>query len=290
MALTRATIGWHAASIGAGGLAVFAAMASNKVDVYAIWNAMNKIVADVTTLLATLAPVIAIFGAAYRTWNAKQVPTDAVAVQPYHAPSEIGGVNPVPPGTIGASAVVTGKIVGAMLIGALLLAGMDRVSAADVKKAVSPLVATAPCPLIFDPLKLCGVLTGDLKTDAQRVSDRIRLAKTDDIDYAIAKATAANTAASTVRLMCLNAIKAAHDQASGAGLKKPDGTDWVRPDPAALTIIEDVAELVDNLSPQGKLFTSCAGAAQMLKVTTLQVINAFVTGGAAIVAGAPVGL
>lgn len=191
------------------------------------------------------------------------------------------------------SAVAAGaQVAGALLIGFLLLAGMDQASAAQ--KAVSPLVpaatTTAPCPLIIDPFKLCGALTGDIKTDAQRVSDRIRLAATADIDYAIAKATAANTPASGVRLMCLNAIKATHDQAAGAGLKKPDGTDWTRPDPAALTVLEDVAELVDNLSPQGKLFTSCAGAAQMFKATTMQVINAFVTGSAAIVAGAPLGL
>lgn len=149
--------------------------------------------------------------------------------------------------------------------------------------------APASCPLIFDPLKLCGLLTGKPQDDAKRVADRIRLASADDIDYTIAKATAAKTPASRVRLLCLNAIKAAHDQAAGAGLKKSDGTDWARPDPAALAAVEDVAELIDNLSPQGELFTSCAGAAKMLGADTLQVINAFVTGGA-LVAAAPFGL
>lgn len=164
------------------------------------------------------------------------------------------------------------------------------------RTAVSPLVLTAPapadpakCPLIIDPLKLCGLLTGKPQDDAQRVADRIRLASSDDIAYAIAKATAAKTPASTMRLLCLNAIKAAHDQASGAAVKKPDGSDWPRPNPAALTAIEDVAELIDNLSPQGVLFTSCAGAAQMFKTDILTVINAFVTGSAAI-AATPLGL
>lgn len=163
-------------------------------------------------------------------------------------------------------------------------------------RAVSPLVAATPadtpttrCPLIFDPLKLCGVLTGKPQDDIQRVADRIRLATDADIKYAIAKATAANTPASQVRLTCLNAIKEAHDQASGAGLKNPDGSEWTRPDPAAITAIEDVAELIDNLSPQGKLFTSCAGVAQMFKVNILAAINAIVTGSAAIIA-APIGL
>jgi hypothetical protein len=51
----------------------------------------------------------------------------------------------------------------------------------------------------------------------------------------------------------------------------------------------DVAELVDNLSPHGKLFTSCAGAAQMFKMNTLALINGIVTGAAGI-AALPVGM
>jgi hypothetical protein len=57
-------------------------------------------------------------------------------------------------------------------------------------------------------------------------------------------------------------------------LKRPDGTIMVKPAPALIAGIEDVAELVDNLSSLGKLFTSCAGAAQMFKTNTLTVINA----------------
>ncbi len=56
-----------------------------------------------------------------------------------------------------------------------------------------------------------------------------------------------------------------------------------------ITGIEDTTELVDNLSPQGTLFTSCAGAAQMFKTNTLAVINAIVTGAAGI-AALPAGL
>lgn len=186
-------------------------------------------------------------------------------------------------------AAIGAQVVGALLIGFLLLAGMDHASAAQ--KAVSPLVPAAPakCLLPFDPLQLCGALTGNPKDDLKRVADRIRLTSSDDIAYTIAKATAANTPASAVRLTCLNAIKVAHDQFTGIGLKKPDGTDWPRPDPALLAAIEDVAELVDELSPQGVLFTSCAGVAQMFKTDVLTAVNAVVTGATAIVA-APVGL
>jgi len=87
----------------------------------------------------------------------------------------------------------------------------------------------------------------------------------------------------------LQAISDANDQFNGAGLKDAAGNVIPRPDPAMITGIEDATELVDNLSPQGTLFTSCAGAAQMFKTNTLAVINAIVTGAAGI-AALPAGL
>lgn len=132
-------------------------------------------------------------------------------------------------------------------------------------------------------------LTGNIEKDATAIWKKLAALTKADITYAIAKAKNAGTNASSIRLQCLQAISDANDQANGAGLKNPDGTDMVRPDPALVTSIEDVAELVDNLSPQGKLFTSCAGAAQMFKTNTLAVINAIVTGAAGI-AALPAGL
>jgi hypothetical protein len=148
---------------------------------------------------------------------------------------------------------------------------------------------TKPCLIPWDPLKLCGALTGKPEEDFQRVVKRIQAVQKADINYAILKAKAANTSASAVRLQCLQAISDANDQFNGEGLKDANGNVIPRPDPAMITGIEDTAELVDNLSPQGKLFTSCAGAAQMFKTNTLAVINAIVTGAAGI-AAMPAGL
>lgn len=133
MALTRSTLMWHAGSMAAGGLAVFTAMASQQVDVYAIWNDMNKIVADVTALLAALAPIAAIFGAAYRTWDAKQVPAAALVVD-VGSPSKAVTDAEHPPGnsatveTINGTAA--GKIVGALLIGLIVLTAASSAYAA----------------------------------------------------------------------------------------------------------------------------------------------------------------
>lgn len=132
-------------------------------------------------------------------------------------------------------------------------------------------------------------LTGNIEKDAQALWKKIQGLTKADLTYAIAKAKAANTNSSAIRLQCLQAISDANDQANGLGLTNPDGSVMARPDPALVTRIEDVAELIDNLSPQGKLFTSCAGAAQMFKTNTLAVINSIVTGAAGI-AALPAGL
>ena len=132
------------------------------------------------------------------------------------------------------------------------------------------------------PASNAPVLTGNIEKDAQALWGKIQGLTKADITYAIAKAKAANTNAANIRLQCLQAISDANDQANGISLSGPDGTPLVRPDPAMVTTIEDIAELIDNLSPQGKLFTSCAGAAQMFKTNTLAAINAIVTGAAGI--------
>lgn len=174
---------------------------------------------------------------------------------------------------------------------ALLMLAMNSPGHAQVRRHVaapddSP---SAKCLVPWEPLKLCGNLTGQPAEDLQRIVKRIQAVQKPDIDYAILKAKAANTAASAVRLQCLQAIADATDQFNGAELKDANGTVIPRPDPALVTGIEDAAELVDNLSPQGKLFTACAGAAQMFKISTLAFVNAVVTGAASIVA-APAGL
>ena len=124
-------------------------------------------------------------------------------------------------------------------------------------------------------------LTGNIKNDAKTIWANIQSASAADLAYAAAMAAAANTPASKTRLQCLNAIIAANAQAQGLSLTGSDGKPLSKPDPHAISDIESIAELIDNLSPQGPLFTSCAGAAQMFKTNTLQLISGIVTGVAA---------
>jgi hypothetical protein len=155
-----------------------------------------------------------------------------------------------------------------------------------VQPASNP--TSAPCIFPLDPLKLCGKLTGNIDTDLKAVVARIKIVASKDIDYAILKATAANTNTAKVRLQCLQGIKVAKDAFDG-DVKDATGAIVPRPDPALITGLEDVAELADNLSPQGALLTSCAGAAQMFKMTALAVVNSIITGAVGI-AAVPAGL
>lgn len=132
-------------------------------------------------------------------------------------------------------------------------------------------------------------LTGNVEKDMMAIWQKIISASTADLTYASALAGAAGSAASKTRKQCWDAIIAINQQANGATLKNPDGTPMTRPDPHLFTDVETLAEVIDNLSPQGTLFTSCAGAAQLAKSNTLTFINAVVTGAAGI-AALPAGL
>lgn len=121
-------------------------------------------------------------------------------------------------------------------------------------------------------------LTGNMKKDAQAVWDKIVSASDADLKYASQLAANASTPASAVRKQCWDAIIAINEQANGLNLKDDKGNPIPQPDPKLFTQIEQSAEVLDALSPQGKLFTSCAGAAQLAQAGVLQFVNAAVTG------------
>lgn len=126
--------------------------------------------------------------------------------------------------------------------------------------------------------------TGNVAADLQTLWDKIISANNDDLAYASKLAAAANTQTSGIRKQCWDAIVALNSQANGLNLKNPDGTKMARPDPHLFTDVETLAEVIDNLSPQGPLFVSCAGAAQLAKTNVLTFINAAVTGAAGMAA------
>ena len=126
-------------------------------------------------------------------------------------------------------------------------------------------------------------LTGNPDKDAQAIWQKIVAASNADLTYASNMAGSANTSASGVRKQCYDAILALNIQVNGEQ-KDASGNPIPRPDPHLFTDVESLAETIDNLSPQGKLFTSCAGMAQLTKTNVLTLINAIVTGAAGLAA------
>lgn len=77
--VTWRTIGLHAASVVAGGWATLSFAASHSVDLYAIYDQLNVVIADVSKLIATATVPLAGLYAAYKSAT-KSLLADAAAI------------------------------------------------------------------------------------------------------------------------------------------------------------------------------------------------------------------
>jgi len=142
--------------------------------------------------------------------------------------------------------------------------------------------------IICDPLNLLpgckqqNSPTGPI--NIQNLWQQIIAASGPDLKYAKALADAANTQGSLIRSACYGALIAANEQSSGALLKNADGTPMVKPDPHLLTDVEQLGQVIDNLSPTGPVFSSCAAAAQAAKMNVLIFIGTIITGASGLAA------
>jgi hypothetical protein len=142
--------------------------------------------------------------------------------------------------------------------------------------------------LPIDPLHLNGTpMTGNASADLKALWTKIVTASLSDLNYASAMAAASKTPAGNTRKQCWDAIAAINQQANGAGVVDSTGKQLVKPDPSLFSDVESQAEILDALSPQGALFTSCAGFAEMAKMDVLQLVSAVVTGVAGFTAVVP---
>lgn len=126
MALSKSTIAWHLGSMAAGGVAVINAAASHKIDLYAIFDQLQKVYGDLVTLGAMLLPVAALAAAAYRTYGMKNVPSASLMIVPTgddpkeEPPTGHAVISRVGPNGGAERAVV--KIVGALLLALIVFA------------------------------------------------------------------------------------------------------------------------------------------------------------------------
>jgi hypothetical protein len=169
------------------------------------------------------------------------------------------------------------KILIAAVAVSLLLAGTPAFAQTKKFTPTGNLVGDIQAATTPDKPKL---ITGDVEKDAHAIWDKLVAASNADLKYASALAGVANTSASLVRKQCYDAILELNTQVNGMNLKDANGNPLPQPDPKLFTGVEQAAETIDNLSPSGKLFTSCAGMAQLTKTNVLTLINAIVTGAA----------
>jgi len=105
-------------------------------------------------------------------------------------------------------------------------------------------------------------LTGNLKKDAQALWDKIQGAALVDLQYASAMAGATNTNGGRF----VSSVGCDHRYQPEGQRRGVEERRWLAHFKArspSLTDVETAAEVLDDLSPQGKLFTSCAGAAAL---------------------------
>ena len=145
----------------------------------------------------------------------------------------------------------------------------------DIKAATAPSIAGVK-------------LTGNLHQDALAIRAAIDKAVMADLTYASLMAAHTNTTSSLVRKQCVDALIALKIQLDGTDLKDAQGNLIPKPDPALVSGVEGVAEIIDALSTTGPLFTNCAGAAQLAKTSTLTLINTIFAGASAFTAIAPI--
>lgn len=119
MTLSTRAMAWHGVSLTAGAMAMLTVMSSKQIDVYALFDQLNVTVAALTKLFSMIGSAAVIIGAAYRTFNSKQVPVDTLALRP------IGNI----PADVNTHVTVSGMMIdgtpirgAAKIVGALLLA------------------------------------------------------------------------------------------------------------------------------------------------------------------------
>jgi len=203
--------------------------------------------------------------------------SDAITVAKAMPPASVTGAAAVAKAETGVSGTpASGGVAGSVGKALLLALGVGFLWFAVAPHAFAQ-ARTLKLPI--DPLRLNGTpLTGNASNDLKALWAKIGAASLADLQYASAMAGAAGTPAAKVRKQCWDGLITMNEQINGNSLKNPDGSAMVRPDPHLLSDVESLAEIVDNLSTQGQLFSACSGAAEMAKMSALQFVTQAIAG------------
>lgn len=273
MQLSTKAVGWHGVSVLSGAFAAISFASLHQVDVYAIFDQLNQTIADLTKLFGMLSAIAALAGGAYRTWNEKQVPAGERAVD-VGAPSKAVVDAAHPPGNTAEVATINGmavgKIVGALLVGFLVL-GSFQPAHAQLRKP-----------------QVTGDIIADIKannaagvTPAQGLDAtwaKMKAVSLDDLKYAKALADGVSSSRSKIRSTCYGAWIAVIEQSQGATAGANGQPLGAPPDPALFTKFEQAVQVADNLQPDSPFMVACQPAANLLKQSILQFVTSAVGG------------
>lgn len=173
------------------------------------------------------------------------------------------------------------KVVSVLAV--LILGSLIFPTSAFAQTKLKPLTGDLGADLGITKPRPTPLITGNVEKDVQAIWQKIIDASNADLTYASAMAGSANSSASLIRKQCYDAILTLNQQVNGQ-IKDSSGVVIPKPDPHLFTDVESLAETIDNLSPSGRLFTQCAGMAQLTKTNVLTLINAIVTGAAGMAA------
>jgi hypothetical protein len=154
---------------------------------------------------------------------------------------------------------------------------------AQTKEKIVPAPKPSAVALPCDPLNLLPgcVSAAGVTNNAGNSGDlwaKIVAASIPDLTYAQALANAAATPGSKLRAACYSALLIANQQASGANLVGPDGKPLTKPSPAVVTMLEQGAEVLDDLQATAPVMAACAPAANAAAQSVTQLLNTLLAG------------
>jgi len=168
----------------------------------------------------------------------------------------------------------------AILIALCVIAASPALAQNKSQAQPKPSALALPC----DPLNLlpgcvsAAGVTADTSNSGELWA-KIVAASVADLTYAQALASAAATPGSKLRAACYGALLTANQQASGALLVGPDGkTPLMVPNPHVITMLEQGAEVLDDLQPTAPVMAACAPAANAAAQSVTQLLNTLLAG------------
>ena len=256
----------HVGTALGGAIAAVGFMSSHSVDIYAIWDQLNVVIASVTKFIALVTPIATGAYGVYKATTKQKLIDIAADPKAAQAAAEIPPTKNV---VAVADALKKATIILFAVGLALSLFGSTQAYAQKAPQVTGNLFKDIAAN------NANGVTPGQgIEASVSKLKD-VSLV---DIQYAKALADAIGTPRSKIRSTCYGAwikvIQQSQGLTAGEG-GKPLGP---LPDPSLFSHFEQSVEVIDNLQPDSEFMVACQPAATLLKQSIFQFIATAVGG------------